>query len=78
MKQRLEEIKEHGKNIQTMYIVADFTKMLTLDDYRNIIESKLRDLDVSILILNAGMASTGPFDKIDEYGISNILTCNMM
>ena len=61
-----------------MFIVADFTKMLTLDDYRRTIESRLRDLDVSMLILNAGMAATGPFEKIDEVNASNILTCNMM
>lgn len=80
MKQRLEEIKKNAssQNFESMYIVADFTKMLTLDDYRNIIESKLRNLDVSMLILNAGMAATGPFEKIDEVNVSNIVTCNMM
>ena len=61
-----------------MYIVADFTKMLTLDDYRNTIESKLRNLDVSMLIINAGMGGPGPFNKNDEDLVSNILTCNMM
>lgn len=80
MKQRLEEIKKNAssKSFETMYIVADFTKMLTLDEYRDTIESKLRNLDVSMLILNAGMAATGPFDKFDEVNVSNILTCNMM
>jgi len=63
MKQRLNEIKKHAltPKFESMYIVADFTKMLTLDEYRNTIESKLKNLDVSMLILNAGMASTGPF-----------------
>ena len=61
-----------------MYIVADFTKLLTLDDYRNTIVSKLDHLDIAILILNAGMAATGPFDKIDVVNASNILLCNMM
>ena len=48
MKQKLEEIKSAAtvKDIETMYIVADFSKLLTLDDYRNTIESKLIDLDV--------------------------------
>jgi len=61
-----------------MYIVADFTKLLTMDDYRDTIESKLRELDVSILILNAGMMQPGPFEKQDDSVVSNIVTCNVM
>ena len=61
-----------------MYIVADFTKLLKLEDYETTIVSKLKDLDVSMLILNAGMAATGPFDLFEDVKVSNILTCNMM
>ena len=65
MKMKLEEIKEvaaaSSKSIETMYVVADFTKILTFEDYTNTIESKLRDLDVSMLIINAGMGKPGPF-----------------
>ena len=81
MKQKLEEIKKSAKdniNFKSMYIVADFTKMMTLDDYRTTIANKLSDIDVSMLILNAGMAATGPFDRIDEVNVSNILHCNIM
>jgi short-subunit dehydrogenase len=80
MKQRIKEIKSvsNQKPVEYMYIVADFSKMLTMDDYRNTIESKLRNLDVSMLILNAGMGAAGPFDKFDEVNVSNILTCNIM
>ena len=68
MKEKLEEIKAHasGLTFETMNIVADFTKLLTMDDYRDTIESKLRDLDVSILILNAGMTAKGPMEMITE------------
>jgi len=45
-----------------MYIVADFTKLYTIEDYRETIESKLRTLDVSILALNAGMMTPGGFE----------------
>jgi len=80
MKQKLDEIKAHAstQTFETMYIVADFSKLLTMDDYRDTIESKLRDLDVSILILNAGMTAMGPFELLDETTVSNIVTCNVM
>jgi len=77
---RLSEIKAQAPevSIETMYIVADFTKLLTMDAYRDTIESKLRNVDVSILILNAGMGEPGPFEKVSENGVSNLLTCNIM
>jgi len=79
MKQKIEEIKAHASDVtfKTMYIVADFTKLLTMDAYRETIESKLNELDVSILILNAGMMQPGHFYKQDDTVISNIVTCNV-
>ena len=61
-----------------MYIVADFSKLLTFDDYRDTIESKLRDLDVAMLILNAGMMTPGPFSIVDEPHVHNMVACNVM
>ena len=80
MKQKIEEIKAHAPNstFKTMYIVADFTKLLTMDAYRETIESKLKELDVSMLILSAGMMQPGPFELQDDSMISNIVTCNVM
>jgi len=79
MKTKLEEIKAHasGVTIETMYVVADFTKLLTIQDYKDTIESKLRDLDVSMLILNAGMMQPGPFERQDDSVVTNLVTCNV-
>ena len=60
MIKRENEIKAIRK-VQTMHVVADFTKLLTMEAYKETIESKLRGLDVAILVLNAGMATPGPF-----------------
>ena len=40
-----------------MYIIADFAKMNTIEDYQKHIGDKLKDIDVAMLILNAGLAS---------------------
>ena len=61
MNKKLEEIKKDAPNIKTMCIVADFSKMYTIQDYEDVIASKVKDLDVSILALNAGMGVFGPF-----------------
>jgi len=37
-----------------MYIVADFEKMTTIEEYRKVIASKLKDKDIGILVANAG------------------------
>jgi len=61
-----------------MYIVADFTKLFTFEDYRNVIESKIRNLDVSMLILNAGIGAFDSFEVMPDEKVSDILHCNMM
>lgn len=74
MKMRLEEIKKvaaaSSKSIETMYVVADFTKLLTFEDYATTIESKLRNLDVSMLIINAGMGKPGIFVDTPQEEVS--------
>jgi len=44
-----------------MYIVADFGKMTTIDDYRTTVGTKLKGIDIAALFLNVGVASVGHF-----------------
>ena len=64
---KLEEIRELCDNkIQTKYVVADFEKMLTIENYQKIIGEPLKDLDIGFLALNAGWAQMGPFSWVSE------------
>ena len=67
MIEKIKEIKEYfllnSKNeiIETMYLVADFSKMKSIADYEKLVQDKLSKMDVGILILNAGVGGLGPF-----------------
>lgn len=56
--EKLEEIKKECRDgdssFKTQCIVADFCEMRTLNEYRKMIANKLHDLDVGVLVLNAG------------------------
>ena len=60
MKEKLQEIKEYSKkDIKTMYIVADLSGMTTAKEYEKLAEG-LKNVDVGMLILNAGAVNPGP------------------
>jgi len=63
MQKALQEIKDKNPKIKTMYIVFDFNKYFTINDYQTIIGEKLSGIDVAMLFLNAGWASAGSFAK---------------
>ena len=44
-----------------MYIVADFEKLTSIEQYKTLITSQLRDLDIGILVANAGNMEPGPY-----------------
>ena len=49
-----------------MSIIADFSKIYSIKDYRTTIEAKLSNIDVSILVLNAGISYSGPMLKVEK------------
>lgn len=59
----MEEIKKESgkKDIKTKCIIADFSKMTKISEYEAIIQKDLKDMDISMLILNAGWIQMGPF-----------------
>ena len=55
------ELKEINPQIETRLIVADFAGNATFKFYESIMD-KLKGIDMSVLILNAGIAVVGPFE----------------
>ncbi len=59
MIEKLEEIKKSASHeIKTKYIVADFSLMTNYADYEYIAE-EIKNIDVGMLVLNAGWAVMG-------------------
>lgn len=59
MIEKLAEIK--NTEVKKDYIVADFFAMKTIEEYEENIASKLKDKDVALLFLNAGVGQVGAF-----------------
>jgi len=55
-----------NQKIETMYIVADFSKMKSITDYENIVQEKLSKIDIGVLVLNAGVGTMGPFADLSN------------
>ena len=47
--------------VETLAVQADFTKLSKIEDYRKIIQDKIKDLDIGVLVLNAGFGEFKPF-----------------
>ena len=52
-------------NFKSMYIIADFSKLTSMEQYQTVIGDKVKDLDVAVVCLNAGFGNFGPF--MDTY-----------
>jgi len=55
LKDRLAELTKAHSNIKAKYVVYDFTKKTSIEDYNNMYK-EINDLDISILINNVGLA----------------------
>eukprot|EP00355_Strombidium_rassoulzadegani_P007379 CAMPEP_0168619300 /NCGR_PEP_ID=MMETSP0449_2-20121227/6527_1 /TAXON_ID=1082188 /ORGANISM="Strombidium rassoulzadegani, Strain ras09" /LENGTH=58 /DNA_ID=CAMNT_0008660223 /DNA_START=312 /DNA_END=488 /DNA_ORIENTATION=- len=56
MKEKLLEIQKEAKDphLETMFVVADFAKLRSIQEYQDVVASKLKGLDIGVLVLNAG------------------------
>jgi len=78
MQEKLAEIvKKYGSNIKTKYIIADFSQLKSIADYKETIGKKLADIDIAMLFLNAGYAQIGPFADIHEEDVEKQIDCNV-
>ena len=68
---------QKGKKIKTKYVVADLAKSTRYEDYANIAE-QLKDIDIGMLFLNAGIAVMGPFKDLYPKEIEEMVTINAL
>ena len=68
MKEKIEEIKAEcpNKNIKYDYIVADLGNMNSCEQYRTLLEEKTKDMDVAVVIANAGSSSVGDYKDLPD------------
>ena len=84
MKEKLVEIKDSikdqkvAKEHKGMYIVCDFAKVSTAEEYQQTVASKLEGVDIGVLVLNAGTAVMGPFKDIRNDEVERIVNVNAL
>lgn len=61
-----------------MYVVADFAKINSISDYEKIVQDKFSDIDIGILILNAGEREMGPFSEIENKDVEKMVNVNAL
>ena len=56
MDEKVAEIKNMYPAVKYKTIVADFSKMYTIKEYKTAIADKVKELDIAMVFLNAGVA----------------------
>ena len=72
MIEKLAEIK--NTEVKKDYIVADFFAMKTIEEYEESIASKLKDKDVALLFLNAGVGQVGAFWEVPAKRLEYVMS----
>ena len=73
----LEGIKKNFPKVKTKAVIADFTKMTNIEQYQTQIADALKDLDIAMLFLNAGLAFFSvKFDELEPKRIEDLFLCN--
>jgi short-subunit dehydrogenase len=58
-----EMLRAKNPKIKAKYIIADFSKLSSINDYKKLVMFNLTDIDIGIVILNAGVLAIGSFSK---------------
>ena len=76
--EKLGEIKAKYPSIETKSIIADFTKLFTIEEYKTNIADHCQDMDVAIFALNAGITRIGFYDGIPDMDVQDNVMCNAL
>ena len=76
MDEKVAEVKKKYPERKYMTIVADFSKMQSIKEYRTLIADKVKNLDIAMIFLNAGVAQMGCFSDLDDSMVEDLMTVN--
>ena len=69
------EIKKNSPDVKTRIVQADFISNSNLNFYRDIM-NKVKDLDIGLIVLNAGIMNVGYFDKKSGRQLQEMMDVN--
>jgi short-subunit dehydrogenase len=59
-----------------MYVICDFSKISTIEEYQSTVADKLINTDIGVLVLNAGTNVMGPFKDLRNDEVERIVNVN--
>ena len=65
----------NNSSFETKYLVADFAEMHTIAEYKEKIADKLSDIDVALVVVNAGVIIPGDLKDISEKDTEDAIRC---
>lgn len=82
MNEKLQEVKQsavpaYQSEFQCKAVVADFAKMTTMEPYFELVE-QVKDLDIAMVYLNAGVAHPGLFEQLEPSQIQDQITLSAL
>ena len=76
--EKLGEIKEKYPECETVGVQCDFSKLVSIQEYRDLIANNLATLDIGILCLNAGLVKMGNIGELDDDRLEAMWTVNCL
>lgn len=66
----------NGLKTETKALVIDFSKVHSIDEYRELITKHCNGLDIAMAFLNAGIVVEGPIDLVTDSDLQDVYTTN--
>lgn len=63
--EKLKKAADSIKGVKTHIIAQDLSKIYKYEDYERIVKEIPEDMDIGLLINNAGLGNSGPFKDVD-------------
>ena len=78
MQKAIKEVTDKCPQIKTKYIIFDFAKLTTIQDYEDKIGKELKEIEIAMLYLNAGYLQMGGFSDVSHNEIEQMTAVNTL
>ena len=78
IKEKLNDLYLEFPHIKTGMIIADFSELKSIEDYKKKVMYDMEFYDVGVLVLNAGCGTMGPFGEITDQEVESIVNVNAL
>jgi len=75
---RVKELSESYPDVQHASVKVDFSKLKSMQEYRDLISKGLDGKDVGFVALNAGLGRAGSNHKIPDSALEEVMTVNTL